>query len=59
VARPGPDWIDGANVWAAEGSIKVLQGNQALPNEPTIPVYPGQANSIPTDTLSLRKLSRS
>jgi hypothetical protein len=47
VSCPAQDWIDGPNVWASESSIKVLQGNQPLLNEPTIPVYQGAGEFDP------------
>ncbi len=38
-ACPAQGWTSGANVWAAEGSIKVMLNNQPTSNEPTIPTY--------------------
>ncbi len=37
-ACPAPNWTTGPTVWAAEDSIKIVQGNQATTNLPTIPV---------------------
>jgi len=38
-ACPAQGWTSGTNVWAAEGSIKVMLNNQPSSNAPTIPTY--------------------
>ncbi len=42
-----PNWTTGPTIWAAEGSIKVVQGNDPATNEPTIPVYTGAGEFNP------------
>ncbi len=45
---PGQNWTTSTpNVWAAEGSIKVLLNNQATTNQPTIPTYQYDGNFNP------------
>ena len=45
---PGQNWATIApNVWAAEGSVKVMLGNQATTNVPTIPTYLDDGNFNP------------
>ncbi len=38
-ACPAQSWTSGTNVWAAEGSIKVMLNNKPTSNKPTIPTY--------------------
>ena len=42
------NWTGSANVWAAEGSVKVMLANQATTNQPTIPTYLDDGNFKPT-----------
>jgi hypothetical protein len=37
-ACSAPNWATGPTIWAAEDSIKVVQGNEPATNQPTIPV---------------------
>ncbi len=45
---PAQNWTAStANVWAAEGSIKVMLNNQATTNQPSIPTYLDDGNFSP------------
>jgi hypothetical protein len=42
-----PNWATGPTIWAAEDSIKVVQGNDPTTNQPIIPVYAGAGEFNP------------
>ncbi len=44
---PSQNWTSTANVWAAEGSVKVMLNNQATTNAPNIPTYLDDGNFNP------------
>ncbi len=46
-ACPAQNWTSGANVWAAEGSVKVMLNNAPTTNVPTIPTYLDDGNFNP------------